>query len=84
MKADKILHALASYGIALTVFVIGIAFQFGVWTVPAVIVVTALAGVAKELGDRYAWDGTPEKGDLIADAVGLAAALLVIIIYYVR
>lgn len=83
MKADKIIHALASYGIALTVFVIGIAFQFGVWTVPAVIVVTALAGVAKELGDRYAWDGTPEKGDLIADA-GLAAALLVIIIYYVR
>ena len=84
MKPDKIMHALASYGVALTVFVVGLAFQLGAWTVPAVVVVTAAVGLFKEWGDKYAWKGTPEKADLVADAVGLALAAIPIMIYYFR
>lgn len=70
--ADKRLHALASFGLVLTLCVWHIA------PVPACGAVLVL-GVAKEI----AWDwrlgyGSPEFADICADVIGVLAAFLVL------
>lgn len=54
-QADKKMHMMASYAIALTAFVLGLIFSFGGWSVPFAVAVAALVGYGKELGDKYCW-----------------------------
>lgn len=75
-QADKKMHMVASYGIALTAFVLGLIFSFGGWSVPFAVIVAALVGYGKELGDKYCWKGSYEVNDLIADGVGIVLSLI--------
>ena len=75
-QADKKMHFVASYGIALTAFILGVILNFRGWSIPFAIVVAALVGYGKELGDKYCWKGSYEVGDLIADAAGIVLAII--------
>ena len=69
---DKRLHALASFGLVLTICV------WHIHPIPAALAVLVL-GVAKEVvWDWWLGYGSPELADVAADAVGIAGALLVL------
>ncbi len=82
---DKWLHALASAFILLALFLILIGAGVApVWSVVISIVGTAIVGLGKEyLLDVLIEGETAEVGDLIADAVGIAVAIIPVILYFV-
>lgn len=83
--ADKQLHILAEYAIALTVFVFFAAFHIYwlAWVGFAVaLVVAVVAGAWKEWRDYKNPDkGTFEIADIVADALGILAASSVMLFY---
>lgn len=70
--SDKVLHAVISFGVMLAV-----GMFFPMWVAVAV---TVILGAGKELADEYILKTGWDIRDVIADAVGLVAALVFLIV----
>lgn len=75
MRTDHILHALATFAIAMVVTSIlhacGVAAA-SVWGAG----IAVLAGLGKEAWDYFSKKGTPEFSDIVADLFGIMAAIV--------
>ena len=81
-QSDKWLHCGVSYALALTLFLLAFAYQLGVVTsVLFASVLTFGVGVLKEFWDFNKKGGQFEKADLLADAIGVALAVVVMVLF---
>ena len=75
IRTDHLLHALASYAIAMVVTAIlhacGVSTA-SVWGAG----IALLAGIGKEAWDYFSKKGTPEFSDIVADLFGIMAAIV--------
>ena len=75
IKFDKVLHALCCYAVTTGAYLILLAFARP-WAAFAVSLLCGiLAGAGQELYDKHTPGHVAERGDLIADAVGIAVAV---------
>lgn len=80
--ADKQLHILASYAIALTVFIFFAAFKLDWLGFGAAIVVSAGAAALKEWYDyKHPDKHECDWKDVVADAIGIVAAIGAMLFY---
>ena len=80
--SDKQLHILAEYAIALTVFVFFAAFSLNWLGFALGIVIAAAAGALKEWRDyKHPDKGDFEIADIVADCLGILAAVGVMLFY---
>ena len=80
--ADKQLHILASYAIALTVFVFFAAFKLDWLGFALAIVFSAAAGALKEWYDyKHPDKHDYEWQDIVADVLGIVAAIGAMLFY---
>ena len=80
--SDKQLHILAEYAIALTVFVFFAAFSLNWLGFALGIVIAAAAGALKEWYDyKHPDKGDFEMADIVADCLGILAAVGVMLFY---
>lgn len=83
INTDKWLHGLASAFTVVALFLILAGVGVVLWLAAVLAVVLAAAiGLGKEyIFDKFIKHGTPEIGDLIADAVGIVIGLIPILIF---
>jgi hypothetical protein len=72
IQADKLKHAFISY-----VICIGL----GYFNILAAVLLTMGIGIGKEVYDDVTGKGTPDIYDIVADFIGIAAAVYVLLVW---
>ena len=83
ISTDKWLHGLASAFAVVALFLVLAGVGVILWlAVVLAVILTAAIGLGKEyIYDKLIKHGTPEIGDLIADAIGIVLGLIPILVY---
>ncbi|PCJ24106.1 MAG: hypothetical protein COA96_10195 [SAR86 cluster bacterium] len=76
---DKIFHALGCFGITIVAALILPDALFGIKGLWAACGIAAIVGIGKEVWDAMG-HGTPDVWDLVADGVGIAAAVALLMV----
>jgi hypothetical protein len=72
---DKALHAIYGSALSLVGALLALALGFSVWT--GSMALPLIFGVAKEMRDRWAEAGTPDKWDAVATVAGALPTIIV-------